>query len=169
MQMKRLILLLCLSLFASLPAEGGMFRNLGNSAHPWHFNGREFVPGPGDGSVVVMVRDGYLPVVRAADDSAPSVTVPDGLGTIAGICYIQVSGGKLSDQGGALPAAGCILEIVDASGVAWRATSDRNGFFSLPLPAGTYEVHGAGSPVTLTVTEGRAALVALRAGKRMVD
>ena len=169
MQMKSLILLLCLSLVTLLPAEGGMFRNLGRSAHPWRFNGREFVPGAGDGSMVVMVRDGYLPVVRTVDDSAPSVAVPEGLGAIAGICYIQVSGGKLSSQGGEIPAAGCTLEIVHASGVAWHATTDQNGFFSLSLPAGPYVVRGSGSSIKITVTEGRTALVALRTGKRMVD
>ena len=54
-------------------------------------------------------------------------------------------------------------------GWSWHATADQNGFFSLSLPAGTYEVRGAGSPVKLTVTEGKTSLVALRTGKRMVD
>jgi len=168
----KLMFLFCLILFSlgMTPfCEGGMFRNLGHSAHPWQFNGREFVPGAGDGGMVVLVRDGYLPVVRTGANPVPSTPLPTGTGALAGICYIQVTGGKLDSQSGTIPAGGCPLEIVDLSRTIWRATADQNGFFSLPLPAGTYEVHGAGSPIKLTVTEGRTALMALRTGKRMVD
>jgi len=168
----KLMFLFCLILFSlgMTPfCEGGMFRNLGHSAHPWQFNGREFVPGAGDGGMVVLVRDGYLPVVRTGADSAPLTPLPTGTGAIAGICYVQVTGGKLASQSGTVPEGGCRVEVIGASGVAWHATAEQNGFFSLPLPAGTYEVHGAGSPIKLTVTEGRTALVALRTGKRMVD
>ena len=168
--MKRSILLfLLLSLGVGLPSEGGMFGNPGQSGHPWHFNGREFVPGPGSGAMVVMVRDGYLPVVRTGDDSVPSVTMPDDLGVVAGICYLQVSGGKLANQGGASPSVGHPLEFVGASGMVWHATSDGNGFFVLPLPGGSYDARGTGAPVRVTVTAGKTSLVALRTGKRMVD
>ena len=164
-----LLSLILLSLGMTLSCEGGMFRNLGHAAHPWRFDGREFVPGAGEGGLVVLVRDGYLPVLRTGDESAPSASLPNGIGAIAGICYVQVTGGKLASQSGAVPVGGCPLEFVDRSRTIRRVTADKQGFFSLPLPAGTYEVHGAGSPITLTVTEGRTALVALRTGKRMVD
>ena len=169
--MKRnfLLCLFLLPLGIALPCEGGMFRNLGQTARPWYFDGREFAPGSGDGSLVVLVRDGYLPVLRTRDDSAPSTALPDGTGALAGICHVQVTGGKLASQSGTLPAGGCQVEIIGASRMVWRATADQNGFFSLSLPAGTYEVHGAGSPVRLMVTEGKTSLVALRTGKRMVD
>jgi hypothetical protein len=169
--MKQMFLLglVLLSLGMALPGEGGMFRNLGHSAHPWQFDGREFVPGAGQGGMVVLVRDGYLPVQRTGDESAPSSSLPDGRGAIAGICYIQTAGSKLATRSGALPEGGCRVEILGASQASWHVTADKHGFFTLPLPAGTYEVHGAGSPITVTVTEGRTALVALRTGKRMVD
>ena len=161
--------LVLLSLGMALPGEGGMFRNLGHSAHPWQFDGREFVPDAGPGGMVVLVRDGYLPVLSTGDESAPSSSLPEGRGAIAGICYIQTAGGKLATRSGALPEGDCRMEIMGASQASWRVTADKHGFFTLALPAGTYEVHGAGSPITVTVTEGRTALVALRTGKRMVD
>ena len=119
--------------------------------------------------MVVLVRDGYLPVVRTRDDPVPTTVLPNGNGALAGICYVQVAGGKLASQSATLPAGGCQVEIVGASRETWRVTADQNGFFSLPLPAGSYEVHGAGSPVKISVTEGKTALVAFRTGKRMAD
>ena len=169
MKLTTLISLIVLSLGLAVTCEGGMFKNFGHSAHSWHFDGREFVPGAGNGDMVVLVRDGHLPVMRTEDVSAPSTALPDGKGAIAGFCYIQVEGGKLTDRSGAVPEGGCRVEVIGASGVVRHATADRNGFFSLSLPAGTYEVHGAGSPIKLTVSEGRTALVAFRIGKRMVD
>lgn len=169
MRRKFILGLLLFSLGAALPCEGGMFRNPGSSGHPWRFDGRGFVPGGGDGTPVILVRDGYLPVLRESDTSAPTVPLPDGTGVISGICYLQVAGGKLAAQNGIVPAEGCRVEIVGIDRLRRHATADRNGFFSLPLPAGSYEVHGAGSPLKLTVMAGKTALVALRTGKRMVD
>ena len=90
-----LLSLILLSLGMTLSCEGGMFRNLGHAAHPWRFDGREFVPGAGEGGLVVLVRDGYLPVLRTGDEAVPSASLPNGIGAIAGICYVQVTGGKL--------------------------------------------------------------------------
>lgn len=169
--MKRNILLclLFLSLCVSLPCEGGLFRDLGSSSHPWHFDGRGFVPGGADSDVVILVRDGYLPVLRGEGESAPEVALPAGMGAIAGICYIQTSGGKLAPHGGTAPAGGYRLEILGPDRQTRYTTADRNGFFALPLPTGIYEVRGGGGPVQLMVTAGKTALVALRTGKRMVD
>ena len=168
----KLMFVFCLILFTlglTFSSEGGIFKNLGRSTHPWQFNGQEFVPGAGDGGMVILVRDGYLPVLRTGDESSPSTALPVGAGAIAGICYVQVAGGKLATRSGALPESGCPVEVSDPLRVVRHATADQHGFFSLSLPAGTYEVHGAGSSIKLTVTEGRTALVALRTGKRMVD
>ena len=169
MKLMRVFCLTLCTLGLTISCEGGVFKKLGHSAEPWQFNGREFVPGAGNGGLVVLVRDGYLPVVRTGGESIPSTPLAAGNGAFAGICYVQVTGGKLASQSGTIPAGGCPLEIVNLARTIWRATADQHGFFSLPLPAGTYEVHGAGSTIKLTVSEGRTALVALRTGKRMVD
>ena len=168
MKQKFLSFLILLSLPVALPCEGSMFKNFGHSAHSWHFDGREFVPGARNGDMVILVKDGYLPVVRTESET-PSTALPDGAGAIAGICYVQVTGGKLAAPSETLPESGCRVKVTGASGEVRHATADQYGFFSLSLPAGTYEVHGAGSPIKLTVSEGRTALVALRTGKRMVD
>ena len=145
-----------------------MFKNFGHSAHSWHFDGREFVPGARNGDMVILVRDGYLPVMRT-ESEAPSTALPNGAGAIAGVCYVQVTGGKLANRSETLQESGCRVKIISASGEVRHATADQYGFFYLSLPAGIYEVHGAGSPINFTVSEGRTALVALRTGKRMVD
>jgi hypothetical protein len=169
MKLRHLLCLILFFLMMTLPCDGEMFNNYGHSVHPWRFDGKEFVPGTGDGNMVVLVRDGYLPVVRTRDASIPSTPLPDGMGVIAGICYVNVTGGRLAALSGARPEGGCRVEAIGALLPAGRVTADQHGFFSLTLPAGTYEVRTAGSMVNLTVTEGRTTLVALRTGKRMVD
>jgi hypothetical protein len=170
--MKNIILFCLLGplLVMPCPSGGGMFVSPDKSGHPWHFNGRGFSPGRGDGSVVVLVRDGYLPVAdRGSETVAPTTPMPDGQGVIAGICYIQVSGGKLAGRSGTLPMAGYSLKITAASGESRLAATDDRGYFLLPLPAGVYQVQGEGAPAQVTVTAGKTSLVALRTGKRMAD
>ncbi len=165
---KMFFCLLLFTLGATLPCQGGMFRNLGSSTHPWRFDGRGFVPGAGEGTPVILVREGYLPVLRGGE-LLPTVLLPNRMGVIAGICYLQVAGGKLTPESGSIPTGGCRVEIVGTDRQIRLATADRNGFFSLPLPAGNYEVRAAGSPVRFDVREGKTELVAFRNGKRMVD
>ena len=160
---------LLVTLGITLPCEGGMFKNLSRPVQPWHFDGRAFAPGTGDGNLVVLVRDGYLPVVQTRNDSKPGSSLPEGQGVVAGLCYVQVAGGKLANRSVTVPTAGYPLEIVGATGTGWRVTTGDNGFFTAPLPPGTYEVRGSGMPVKVTVTAGKTSLVALRTGKRMAD
>lgn len=160
-------LLFILFLAIPLPAAGGFFANLGKSSHPWHFDGREFIPGAGD--VALLIRDGYLPIIKSAEGLTPSVALSAGQGAIAGFCYLQTSGGKLANHGSFMPTEGFPVRIIGAGGRQWQTTSDPRGFFTLPLPAGSYEIQGTGNPATVTVSAGKTALIALRTGKRMVD
>ena len=146
-----------------------MFKNFGRSAHPWQFNGREFVPGAEETGIVVLVRDGYLPVMRSCETTTPAVSLPEGHGAVAGYCYIQTAGGKLANRSGVIPAVGFPMEIAGPSGHAWKSVTDERGFFTLPLPTGSYDVRGTGNPVRVTVTAGKTVLIAIRTGKRMID
>lgn len=93
------LLLACTVLPASAPAAAN------RPAAAWnyyHFDGSAFTPGPAvDGNVSIAVREKLLPVVLAATPLAIEQTpLPDGTGVIAGICYLQISGGKLGGGGG---------------------------------------------------------------------
>ncbi|HEX9078634.1 MAG TPA: hypothetical protein VF795_03525 [Desulfuromonadaceae bacterium] len=135
----------------------------------YHFDGSRFAAGqPGDGTPFVAVRDGVRPVVLTRAGTIEAVPLGSGMGAIAGICYIQKSGGKLTAASGYVPSPHLPLEI-SANGrvVATLATDDR-GYFVATLPAGSYRVI-ARTAVEVTVENGTTTLVPLRAGKRMVD
>ncbi len=169
MRLTLLSCLLLLSLGTPRPGQGGMFFNPGAQGQPWRFDGREFVPGAGDGAVVLLLRAGYLPLFRTEAAVTPSIPLPDGMGAVAGICYIQTAGGKLASGGGPLLVERCPIEVMDSSRHSRQITADNHGFFALPLPPGLYELRTAAGRITLAVTTGRSSLAALRVGKRMVD
>ena len=122
----------------------------------------------GTGGTLLLVRDGYLPII-SADRSRPTETpLPAGAGALAGACYLQSSGGKLRDASGHLPLAGIVVEVDGGAGKLTTRT-DGGGYLELVLPAGEYAVRVTGMSYRVTVEKGRTSLVALRGGKRMVD
>ncbi|NTV49454.1 MAG: hypothetical protein HGA20_07400 [Geobacteraceae bacterium] len=158
-------MLLFLTLPAPAPATGNRPVDVWNF---YHFDGIAFTPGPAvDGSAFLAVREKLLPVVLTAQTATIEQTVlPDGSGAIAGICYLQSSGGKLGGGSGykAYPRLPVLISTEGKEFVTVQ--TDDHGFFVVVLPAGVYSVGGGPS---ITVERGIATLVPLRVGKRMVD
>ena len=163
-----LSLLICSALPASALAAGN------RPAVTWnyyHFDGTAFAPGPSaDGSAFVAVREKFRPVVLAAQTSdIEQTSLPDREGAIAGICYLQSSGGKLGDGSGFKPCPRMPLLISSGGKELVTVQTDDNGYFVAVLPAGTYTIGSGPFTAEITVESGITTLVPLRAGKRMVD
>jgi len=137
----------------------------------YHFDGTAFVPGPSaDGNAYVAVRKEARPVVLTTETSDIEYTVlPVDSGVIAGICYLQSSGGKLGSGSGYQPYPRVPLLISSAGKQFVTVQTDDHGYFVVVLPAGTYTVGSGPFTAEMTVERGITTLVPLRAGKRMVD
>ena len=137
----------------------------------YHFDGSAFVPGPAtDGRAFVAVQEKVQPAVLAAPtEELAQTALPEGSGAIAGICYLQNSGGKLGSSSGFKPYPRVPLLISSAGKQLVTVQTDDHGYFVVVLPAGTYAVGSPPFTVEITVERGITTLVPLRAGKRMVD
>ena len=135
----------------------------------YHFDGSRFVAGqPGNGTAFVAVRDGVRPVVLRAPAAINAVELVSGTGAIAGICYIQSSGGKLARGPAYLPCSRMTVQISAGDKVVATTETDEQGYFLATLAAGRYRVSSR-ETIEVTVENGTTLLVPLRAGKRMVD
>jgi hypothetical protein len=137
----------------------------------YHFDGGSFLPGPAaNGTAFLAVRQRLRPVVLTDQTSAPVETaLPNGTGAIAGICYLQSSGGKLADSSCVTPYARVAVQVSLAGKQLVTVQTDDNGYFVIVLPTGTYSVAYGPSKAEVTVDRGITTLVPLRGGKRMVD
>ena len=136
----------------------------------YHFDGSRFVAGQTtDGNGFVAVRDGVRPVLLTRPARIEAVGLPLGAGAAAGICYIQVSGGKLTNGAGYLPSPSMRLPISSGNVVVSTVQTDEHGYFSAVLPAGRYSVGDRPLAGEVTIKEHQTSLVALRVGKRVVD
>jgi hypothetical protein len=137
----------------------------------YHFDGIAFTSGPStDGSTYIAVREKVQPVFLTAQTSQIVQTaLPEGSGVIAGICYLQSSGGKLVSGSGFKPYTRVPLLISSGGKQLVTVQTDDNGYFVVVLPAGIYSVGNGPSTAEITVDSGITTLVPLRAGKRMVD
>ena len=135
----------------------------------YHFDGNRFVAGqPGDGATFVAVRDGVRPVVVRQPAKIVAIRLAADTGAVAGICYIQSSGGKLTQGPAYLPCPRMPVRISTGDRVVATAETDEQGYFLATLAPGRYRV-GDGAGVEVTVENGTTTLVPLRVGKRMVD
>jgi len=169
---KRIQLLLVFLLCMALPMPASAAAN--RPADVWnyyHFDGNAFVPGPAiDGSAYVAVREKVRPVILTAQASDIEQTaLPDESGVIAGICYLQSSGGKLGGGSGFKPYSRVPLLISSGGKQFVTVQTDDLGYFVVVLPAGTYSIGSEPFTAEITVERGITTLVPLRAGKRMVD
>jgi hypothetical protein len=92
--------------------------------------------------------------------------ISDGAGVIAGICYLQISGGKLASADGFKPYPLLPVPVSSEGKELVTVQTDQNGYFMAVLPAGTYSVGSAPITVKITVERGITTLVPLRIGKR---
>ena len=169
---KTIHLILGILLCAALPAGGFAAGN--RPAEVWnyyHFDGSAFTPGPAiDGNAFVAVREKARPVIliAPAPDIMPTA-LPDGAGVIAGICYLQSSGGKLGSGSKYIPYPRLPLLISSEGKPFVTVQTDDHGYFVVVLPGGTYSIGSETFTSEITVERGITTLVPLRAGKRMVD
>ena len=163
-----LFFLLCAALPTSAPAAGNRPADVWNY---YHFDGIAFTPGPTvDGSAFVAVREKVRPVVLTIQTADIEQTpLPDGAGVIAGICYLQSSGGKLGSGSGYKPYSRVPLLISSGGKGLVTVQTDDNGYFVVVLPAGTYSIGNGPFTAEVTVERAITTLVPLRGGKRMVD
>lgn len=134
------------------------------------FVGPEFLPGEQPSRPSIWLRDGYIP--RTVNPGAQAVDIgrlPPKSGAVAGICYLQTSGGKLADQAGfqAFPDEQITIRN-DQTGIFITRTDD-NGYFIETLYPGKYEFYCRGAVSSAVIAEGKTTLVRLRGGKRMAD
>jgi hypothetical protein len=163
-----MILSICAVLSGSASATGARPVNVWNY---YHFDGAAFIPGPsGDGSAFIAVREKVRPAVMLSPTAQiEEIALPDGAGVIAGICYIQSSGGKLGGEAGFKPYPRVPLLISAAGKQLVTVQTDEHGYFVVVLPAGSYSVGSGPFTAEIAVERGITTLVPLRAGKRMVD
>jgi hypothetical protein len=163
-----LVLFLCSLLFGQVMAAGK--RPVG-AWTLYHFDGSAFVSGPStDGKPFIAIRDHLRPVVlKTLSANIEQTSLPADSGVIAGICYLQNSGGKLGGGSGFKPFARVPLQISSGGKDFVTIETDDQGYFVVVLPAGTYSVGNGPFAADITVDRGVTTLVPLRAGKRMVD
>jgi len=166
--MKTLLLLFVLSVLLPSPDAAALAKRPAEQWAFFHFDGKAFVPGRPPEGVSLAVRDGMRPVIAAGSGKVEAVKLTQGTGAVAGICYVQSSGGKLRSGSGFLPAPRVTVEISDGERVAATTETDANGYFTATLPAGDYKVSARGM-AEVKVAKGKTTLISLRVGKRMVD
>ena len=169
--MPKAILLLLVLLIGTTVSAAAAGKRLADTWNYYHFDGSAFIPGPTvDGSAFIAVREKVLPVVLTVQPSDIEQTaLPDGAGVIAGICYLQSSGGKLGSGSGFSPYPRVPLLISSGGKQFVTVQTDEQGYFVVALPAGKYSVGSGPFTAEITVERGITTLVPLRAGKRMVD
>ena len=162
------VLLLALSvLLPSLDATALARRPVEQWAF-FHFDGQAFVAGKPAEGAFIAVQDGVRPVVATAAEKVKGVKLHAGTGTVAGVCYVQASRGKLSSGPGYFPVPKITVEITDGERVVATAETDFYGYFVATLPSGSYKVN-VGGTAQVKVENGKTTLISLRVGKRMVD
>ena len=157
-----------LAVTALMSCNSCTFSAAGDAWRSYTFSADGLREAQGPGGTLLKVRDGYLPILSSGGSIPGETPLPPGAGALAGVCYLQSSGGKLRDASGHLPLAGGVVEVAGGSG-KFTARTDGGGYFLLALPAGEYTVRVTGMSFRVTVEKGRTSLVALRGGKRMVD
>ena len=167
---KTIPLLLFFIICAVLPATAAGTRPP-DAWNYYHFGGRAFTAGPAaDGSVFVALQDRMRPVILTSRTAQIEKTaLPDEAGAVAGICYTQISGGKLGSANDFRPHPRTQLLISSGGTQPVTVQTDDHGYFVAVLPAGTYAVSSGPFRGEITVQRGRTTLVPVRAGKRMVD
>jgi hypothetical protein len=151
-------------------AVSGLSRRPTTAWNYYRFDGKGFANGqPADDAPYLAVRDGVKPVVLKRSLTAASEPLPKNTGALAGICFIQSSGGKMAGGHGYLPRPGTSVEIFSGSTPVLSTRTDDSGYFVALLPAGRYRLTSGPFAAETSVEAGTTTLVPLRAGKRMVD
>lgn len=144
----------------------------GNSSlwKPYIFDGINFSPTEENSSKAVWIRSGHFPMAtETAPGSASSDLLPPGSGAVAGICYRQTTGGKISGRNSFSPYSGEQITLKSKIDGVSVTRTDGSGYFMEALPAGVYELLCRGVRTEFRVKRGKTTLVPIRGGKRMAD
>ncbi len=138
---------------------------------PYTFDGTSFHPGEITGKPSLWLRDGFIPRTETppAGGASDLGSLPPKSGAVAGICYLQTSGGKLADQSGVTPYPDEQIIIRTARDGIFVTRTDSNGLFAELLYPGEYEFSCRGAGIPAVVKEGKTTLIHIRGGKRMAD
>lgn len=165
---KRALLAALIAILTAVPTTALPMGARPDDGRTYYFDGSQFREEGTAGQPAIATRTGYYPKLLAAGASGTSIPLPAGTGALAGICYLQQSGGKLRNASGSIPLAGPPVTVRGA-GIDRESRCDEQGFFSLALPPGRYEVRGGADARSVTVESDKTTLTTLRGGKRMVD
>ena len=164
------LLLAVLAVIIMCVAVSAAAKRPGSTWNYYYFDGRGFVAGqPADNSPFLAVRDRVLPVVLTRAARIEAVALPSDKGALAGICYIQSSGGKLASGRGYAPCAGITVSIFSGDTLVLRTQTDENGYFIALLAAGVYRINNGTFAAEATLESRMTVLVPLLAGRRMID
>jgi len=134
------------------------------------FNGQGFQKGGRENWPAIWLRDGFTP--RVAEPHSTSLDfgkLPPQSGAVAGVCYLQISGGKLGDGNGTEPLPDEQITISSTKHGVSVTRSDAAGIFIEELFPGDYQLSCRGAEVAVIVKEGKTVLVPIRGAKRMAD
>ena len=135
-----------------------------------YFDGRAFVAGQSpDGGPFFALRERMRPVVVTGTAKIGEVALSPGQGAIAGLCYIQQSGGKLANVSGYVPVPRAPVRIFSGGKVVAMIEADEYGYFVAAVAAGKYSVFSGPTIAEVTVENGTTVLVPLWTGRRMAD
>lgn len=163
--LKTVLILLAISVTATAAA-----RRPSEKWHFYHFDGNTFVSGkPAEGEDFIAVGDKLQPLIANSTAKLKTVSLSSGKGAVAGIAYIQSSGGKLGNGAGYSGIPGLTLQALSDGKISATFETDEKGYFTANLNPGQYKVGSAPFYVDITVKEGITTIVPVRAGKRMVD
>jgi len=164
------LLLSGLTLLFMCVAVSGLSRRPDTVWNYYHFDGQSFAAGlPADDAPYLAVRDGFKPVVLKRSGAAVAAPLQNNTGALAGICFIQSSGGKIAGARGYLPCTGTTIDFFSGTTLVQSSRTDDAGYFMALLPTGRYRITNGAFNVEASVEAGTTVLVPLRAGKRMVD
>lgn len=164
------LILAVLAVIVMCVAVSAASKRPGAAWNYYHFDGHGFVAGqPADDSPYLAVRDRAVPLVLTRAARTEAVALPANKGALAGICYIQNSGGKLAGGSGYAPCPRTPITISSGNKDVTTVLSDENGYFVALLAAGSYRIGSGAFAADVTVENGATVFAPLRAGKRMVD
>lgn len=150
-----------------------IFSCAGGNSSPWsprYFDGMNFSPNTATSSKAIWIRNGHFPATAETPPGSASTDIlPPGTGAVAGICYIQTSGGKLSDQNRFTPYPEEQITFRSKTDGVSVTRTDKDGYFAEYLPTGNYELFCRGVRTEIRIKQGETTLVPIRGGKRMAD
>ena len=153
---------------ALIPAIALPMGSRPDDSRTFYFDGSQFREEAVPDQPAIATSIGQYPYLLGAVGSGRASPLPAGTGALAGLCFIQQSGGKLGSRPSFLPRPDMPVTVRGA-GTSKETRCNERGFFSLALPPGRYDVSSGADSRSVTIEQDKTTLTPLRGGKRMVD